>query len=214
MKTLHFEVKKLILAAVAMLAMAAFLWGPRVLGAIPASNGTISACYDKKGLLRVIDIDANQVCSTTEKPLSWNKQGSVSVGGTFYSKYVDFSQYPAGQIPTSIDMFTIENALKVSLLPYDTYWDPTQPAYYNSSYRYENISSRNIMVGNKKVLPGASYDVGVGSAGTEVLEIAMPKSDGTVVYASTHAFMTMPEWNGSLPVVSSQRAYATARVEN
>jgi hypothetical protein len=45
-------------------------------GAIPASDGTISACYSKlNGALRVIDRAARQTCKSSETPLSW-KQGT------------------------------------------------------------------------------------------------------------------------------------------
>ena len=44
-------------------------------GAIPGTGGTIDACYDATGNLKVIDKAAGQACSTKTKPLSWNQQG-------------------------------------------------------------------------------------------------------------------------------------------
>jgi len=44
-------------------------------GAIPGTGGTIDACYDGSGNLKVIDKAAGQACSTKTKPLSWNQQG-------------------------------------------------------------------------------------------------------------------------------------------
>lgn len=47
------------------------------LGAIPGSNGTISACYAKaNGVLRTIDVEAGAKCDANkERTLSWNEQG-------------------------------------------------------------------------------------------------------------------------------------------
>jgi hypothetical protein len=43
-------------------------------GAIPASEGTISACYSKaNGDLRVIDSEAGETCKSSENELSWNQ---------------------------------------------------------------------------------------------------------------------------------------------
>ena len=47
--------------------------------AIPAQDGAISACYDSKGNLRVID--AGQSCAKSETPLTWNQQGPPGVQG-------------------------------------------------------------------------------------------------------------------------------------
>jgi hypothetical protein len=44
--------------------------------AIPGSNGVISSCYNTHGgQLRVIDADAGQSCSASEKSLTFNQQG-------------------------------------------------------------------------------------------------------------------------------------------
>jgi hypothetical protein len=43
---------------------------------IPASGGTISACYDDRtGVLSVIDAEAGATCGRRQKPLSWNERG-------------------------------------------------------------------------------------------------------------------------------------------
>ncbi len=49
-------------------------------GAIPDSNGVISACYKESGgALRVVD--EGVVCGKNEAPLSWNQQGPQGVPG-------------------------------------------------------------------------------------------------------------------------------------
>lgn len=49
--------------------------------AIPGSNGTISACKDNKGALKVIDADAGQTCGTNQQLLTWNQQGPQGPAG-------------------------------------------------------------------------------------------------------------------------------------
>ena len=49
--------------------------------AIPASNGTISACKDNKGALRVIDAEAGQTCNTNQQLLTWNQHGPAATAG-------------------------------------------------------------------------------------------------------------------------------------
>jgi hypothetical protein len=45
--------------------------------AIPATNGAINGCYEKKtGILRVIDAEAGKKCLSFETPISWNQQGA------------------------------------------------------------------------------------------------------------------------------------------
>lgn len=44
-------------------------------GAIPGSGGTIDACYNAVGELRVIDKEAGKACANRWTPLSWNQQG-------------------------------------------------------------------------------------------------------------------------------------------
>src|SRR5215211_4441060 len=67
----------LVRLAVALAAVIALTAGIGVAtGAIPASNGTITACYSKaNGDLRVIDSEAGQTCKASESELSW-KQGT------------------------------------------------------------------------------------------------------------------------------------------
>jgi hypothetical protein len=51
-------------------------------GAIPGSNGVISACYGKQlGVLRVIDAEAGKTCTSLENPISWNQQGQPGPAG-------------------------------------------------------------------------------------------------------------------------------------
>jgi hypothetical protein len=49
--------------------------------AVPGSNGTISACKDSKGTLKVIDAEAGQTCSANQQPLTWNQQGPAGTQG-------------------------------------------------------------------------------------------------------------------------------------
>jgi len=42
---------------------------------IPGSDGVIDACYNAKGQLRVIDVDAGASCAHSEKALTWNQTG-------------------------------------------------------------------------------------------------------------------------------------------
>ena len=49
--------------------------------AIPGSDGTISACKDSKGALKVIDAEAGQTCSANQQHLAWNQQGQPGPQG-------------------------------------------------------------------------------------------------------------------------------------
>jgi hypothetical protein len=49
--------------------------------AIPSSNGTISACLDAKGALKVIDAEAGTTCAAGREPLTWNQQGPQGAPG-------------------------------------------------------------------------------------------------------------------------------------
>jgi hypothetical protein len=49
--------------------------------AIPAADGTISACKDQKGTLKVIDAESGQTCSANQQPLTWNQQGQQGPAG-------------------------------------------------------------------------------------------------------------------------------------
>jgi collagen triple helix repeat protein len=48
---------------------------------IPGANGTISACKDNKGVLKVIDAEAGQNCANNQQPLTWNQQGPAGPPG-------------------------------------------------------------------------------------------------------------------------------------
>lgn len=63
-----------IVAALVLLASAGV-----AVAAIPAQDGTISACYDSKGNLRVVD--AGESCAKSETALTWNQQGPPGVQG-------------------------------------------------------------------------------------------------------------------------------------
>ena len=55
--------------------------GSIAIGAIPSSSGVITGCYDKSGLLRVIDKEAGSQCADGETELSWNQQGPAGAPG-------------------------------------------------------------------------------------------------------------------------------------
>jgi hypothetical protein len=50
--------------------------------AIPSSTGTISACKDTKGALKVIDAEAGQTCGANQQLLTWNQQGPPGPAGS------------------------------------------------------------------------------------------------------------------------------------
>ena len=49
--------------------------------AIPAADGTITACKDNKGVLKVIDAEAGQTCGPNQQQLTWNEQGPAGISG-------------------------------------------------------------------------------------------------------------------------------------
>jgi hypothetical protein len=69
--------------AVALLALLVAASGAAV-AAIPSAHGTISACYDgKTGLLRVIDTERGQTCTSKEiGPLAFAAKGAVDAEAT------------------------------------------------------------------------------------------------------------------------------------
>jgi hypothetical protein len=66
---------------IALLAMAALAATSSVYAAIPSANGTISACKDQKGSLKVIDAETGQVCNGSQQLLTWNQQGPAGQPG-------------------------------------------------------------------------------------------------------------------------------------
>jgi hypothetical protein len=42
---------------------------------VPSANGTISACKDSKGAIKIIDAEAGQTCSSTQQLLTWKTSG-------------------------------------------------------------------------------------------------------------------------------------------
>lgn len=51
------------------------------LAQIPGSNGVITACYDNKGNLRVVNFEANESCKSSETQLAWNQAGAQGPQG-------------------------------------------------------------------------------------------------------------------------------------
>jgi hypothetical protein len=67
------------------------------LASIPASDGTISGCYDSyKGNLRVIDTAVGAACNSTEKALNWNQKGPKGDTGAVGAQGPQGPQGPAG----------------------------------------------------------------------------------------------------------------------
>jgi hypothetical protein len=104
--------RHLILAVAAVLAIAAGAG----YAAIPSSNGTISACKDNKGVLKVIDAEAGQTCGNNQQLLTWNQQGpagpqgpsgisgyevvsSMTEGGPNNSAVTATASCPEGKVP-------------------------------------------------------------------------------------------------------------------
>jgi hypothetical protein len=94
MKKLH-----ILIAAVA-LAVAA---GGVGYAAVPSADGTISACKDKDGRLKVIDAEDGQTCKAGQELLTWNQGGisglTTEVASSVFSsenKKVAYVQCPAG----------------------------------------------------------------------------------------------------------------------
>lgn len=55
---------------------------------IPATDGTISACYNtKSGALRVIDTATTQQCEKSEKSVTWDQSGGAEAYRLFRSPY-------------------------------------------------------------------------------------------------------------------------------
>jgi hypothetical protein len=50
-------------------------------GAIPSSNGVISACKAKDGAIKLIDKEAGQNCPGSQQLVEWNKQGPAGQAG-------------------------------------------------------------------------------------------------------------------------------------
>ena len=95
----------LVAAAVAAVASVAY-------GAVPSANGTISACVDSKGALKLIDAEAGATCGAGKQALTWNKQGPAGKDGvsgrvvvslTTASDSVDYKALqvncPSGKVP-------------------------------------------------------------------------------------------------------------------
>jgi hypothetical protein len=49
--------------------------------AIPSSGGTISACLDAKGGLKLIDVETGGSCTGSQKLLTWNQRGPQGYAG-------------------------------------------------------------------------------------------------------------------------------------
>jgi Putative metal-binding motif len=63
-------------------AVLALLAGGLAYATIPASNGVINGCYEKRtGILRVIDAEAGKSCLSLETPISWNRRGDPGPAG-------------------------------------------------------------------------------------------------------------------------------------
>jgi hypothetical protein len=99
--------RRLIQTVVAVVAVAAV--ASVAYGAIPSSNGTITACVDSKGAPKIIDAEAGVVCGAGKQTLTWNQQGPAGVSGRQVvaaesaSSSLDYKQLqvncPAGKVP-------------------------------------------------------------------------------------------------------------------
>ena len=66
------------------------------IAAIPGAGGAISACYDSKGVMRVIDAQAGATCSNKETPLTFNATGPTGPSDAYVKPIDGFSPiFPA-----------------------------------------------------------------------------------------------------------------------
>ena len=63
-------------AAVAVAGIASVAYGH-----VPSSDGTITACVDNKGAVKIIDAEAGQVCGPSRQTISWNEEGPAGPSG-------------------------------------------------------------------------------------------------------------------------------------
>ena len=78
-------------------AVALVVAGGVAYGAIPAADGTITACYAKSGgAMRVIDVKKGQACTTSEKVLTLNQQGPIGPSGADGAAGAQGQTGPAG----------------------------------------------------------------------------------------------------------------------
>ncbi len=67
LKTGYWKIGVVAIAIAAVAVVASAAWA-----AIPDSSGTIHACADRDGHLRVIDTEGGKTCKSNESPLSWS----------------------------------------------------------------------------------------------------------------------------------------------
>jgi len=90
-KLTHGRIALLVAAFVAVLASVSY-------AAIPDANGTISACKDSRGVLKVIDAEAGQTCNANQQLLTWNQQGPAGPQGPPGVARGHANVYPSGSV--------------------------------------------------------------------------------------------------------------------
>jgi hypothetical protein len=70
------------------------------IAAIPGAGGLISACYDSKGAIRVIDAQAGATCSNKETPLTFNATGPTGPSDAYVKPIDGFSPMLPGSVQT------------------------------------------------------------------------------------------------------------------
>jgi len=70
------------------------------IAAIPGAGGTISACYDSKGAMRVIDAQAGARCTNKETPLTFNATGPTGPSDAYVKPIDGFSPILPGSVQT------------------------------------------------------------------------------------------------------------------
>jgi hypothetical protein len=70
------------------------------IAAIPGAGGAISACYDAKGAMRVIDAQAGAKCSNKETPLTFNAAGPTGPSDAYVKPIDGFSPIFPGSVQT------------------------------------------------------------------------------------------------------------------
>jgi len=95
-RTMMYLSKKLLVAVAVLVTVAA---ASAAFAAIPSSNGTINACLDSKGALKVIDVENNVTCGAGKQLLTWNQrgpQGEQGLPGPQGAQGAQGAQGPAG----------------------------------------------------------------------------------------------------------------------
>jgi hypothetical protein len=150
--------------------------------AIPSADGTISACKNSKGALKVIDAEAGQTCTDGQQLLTWNQQGPASAAGTIQSGHaagVGHDPKAATQFLSPAVQLNVATGQKVHLVANKAFGTQASPAglldlypCYQSTLLGSPIVTQglgiinNKLPANSRVTMGISYVITGLSSGT------------------------------------------------